>query len=203
MSDRDRKQIVAEVCVGRWASWLRSDTSVTATFYANWITQTSSHTTKEWVVASNGVNRLTFHQYVDREGGMLYILMEFCGGGDLQSIIKSCKRSNTLLPEDTIWSYISQLASALDHCHRRGGVVGGAQKLERRPSQQDLAAANQQILHRDLKPENGENWQRNDNTHRLRATVFLDNSGSLKLGDFGLSKATQIGEFAKTYVGVS
>lgn len=86
---------------------------------------------------------------------MLYILMEFCGGGDLQSIIKSCKRSNTLLPEDTIWSYISQLAGALDHCHRRGGVVGGGQKLERRPSQHDVAAANQQILHRDLKPENG------------------------------------------------
>ncbi|TIA72143.1 hypothetical protein E3P81_02947 [Wallemia ichthyophaga] len=150
MSDRDRKQIVAEVNILRELD----------------------HT-----------NIVAYHErYVDREGGMLYILMEFCGGGDLQSIIKSCKRSNTLLPEDTIWSYISQLAGALDHCHRRGGVVGGGQKLERRPSQHDVAAANQQILHRDLKPEN-------------------DNSGNLKLGDFGLSKATQIGEFAKTYVG--
>ncbi|TIB86889.1 kinase-like protein [Wallemia mellicola] len=155
MSDRDRKQIVAEVNILRELD----------------------HT-----------NIVAYHErfkYVDREGGMLYILMEFCGGGDLQTIIKSCKRSNTLLPEDTIWSYISQLAGALDHCHRRGSTAAGPQKLERRPSQHDIAAAHQQILHRDLKPEN----------------VFLDNDGNLKLGDFGLSKATQIGEFAKTYVG--
>ena len=99
-------------------------------------------------------NIVAYHErFVDREGGMLYILMEYCGGGDLQSIIKSCKRSNTLLPEDTIWSYISQLAGALDHCHRRGSVVNG-KPTERRPSQSDNN--HQQILHRDLKPENGE-----------------------------------------------
>ena len=37
----------------------------------------------------------------------------------------------------------------------------------------------------------------------MSVIVFIDNNGNIKLGDFGLSKATQIGEFAKTYVGVS
>lgn len=42
-----------------------------------------------------------------------------------------------------------------------------------------------QVLHRDLKPDN----------------VFLDEHNSIKLGDFGLSKALAQASFANTYVG--
>ncbi|KAJ7797877.1 kinase-like domain-containing protein [Mycena olivaceomarginata] len=93
-------------------------------------------------------------RYVDHEAGILYIIMEYCGGGDLSTVIKTAVRQNRSIPEDTIWVYFMQILLALDHCHNaKEGKV--------------------QIVHRDMKPEN----------------IFLDGVNSVKLGDFGLSKA--------------
>lgn len=107
---------------------------------------------------------------------MLYIVMEYCEGGDLGSVIKKCRRSSQRLPEDTIWSYFSQLVQALDACHNGMPVS----------STNPDAGTTPAILHRDIKPEN----------------VFLNHEEHIKLGDFGLSK--QLGTqrtFANTYVG--
>ena len=107
---------------------------------------------------------------------MLYIVMEYCEGGDLGSVIKKCRRSSQRLPEDTIWSYFSQLVQALDACHN------GMPVSTTNPD----AGTTPAILHRDIKPEN----------------VFLNHEEHIKLGDFGLSK--QLGTqrtFANTYVG--
>ena len=41
-------------------------------------------------------------RYVDRDSGILYILMEYCGGGDLSTIIKQVTKQNRPIPEDTI-----------------------------------------------------------------------------------------------------
>ncbi|KZT04268.1 kinase-like protein [Laetiporus sulphureus 93-53] len=119
-------------------------------------------------------------RHVDRDAGILYILMEYCGGGDLSSIIKQAQRYNRPVPEDTIWNYFMQILLALNHCHHpnnptRAGGSGEADGKEKRP----------QILHRDLKPDN----------------VFLDENNTVKLGDFGLSKALAQASFANTYVG--
>ncbi|KAH9829093.1 kinase-like protein [Rhodofomes roseus] len=120
-------------------------------------------------------------RHVDRDAGILYILMEYCGGGDLSSVIKQAQRQSRPIPEDTIWNYFMQILLALNHCHHpnghgRAGSSGGADDgRERRP----------QILHRDLKPDN----------------VFLDENNFVKLGDFGLSKALAQASFANTYVG--
>ncbi|KAK0464695.1 kinase-like domain-containing protein [Desarmillaria tabescens] len=122
-------------------------------------------------------------RYVDRDAGILYILMEYCGGGDLSNIIKQAVKHNRTIPEETIWSYFMQILLALHHCHHpnanghgRSGSTGSMEgDKERRV----------QILHRDLKPDN----------------VFLDESGAVKLGDFGLSKALAQASFANTYVG--
>lgn len=84
-------------------------------------------------------------RYVDREAGILYILMEYCGGGDLSSIIKQAQKHNRLVPEDTIWHYFMQILLALQHCHHPPTQGKDSEGRERRP----------QILHRDLKPDNG------------------------------------------------
>ncbi|KAF9242044.1 kinase-like domain-containing protein [Melanogaster broomeanus] len=148
MSERDRKQIVAEVN----------------------ILKDLDH---EHIVRYHD-------RYVDREAGILYILMEYCGGGDLSTIIKQAQKHNRPVPEDTIWNYFMQILLALQHCHHppshgRSGSSSDGDGKDRRPP----------ILHRDLKPDN----------------VFLDENNSVKLGDFGLSKALAQANFANTYVG--
>ena len=82
---------------------------------------------------------------------MLYILMEYCGGGDLSSVIKQAQKHNHLIPEETIWHYFMQILLALHYCHhpngnlRSGSSTGDGENKERRAP----------ILHRDLKPDNG------------------------------------------------
>ncbi|EPQ54967.1 Pkinase-domain-containing protein [Gloeophyllum trabeum ATCC 11539] len=120
-------------------------------------------------------------RYIDHDSGILYILMEYCSGGDLSTVIKQAVKQNRSIPEDTIWSYFMQILRALHYCHHPNGhgraSSGGPAEdgRERRP----------QILHRDLKPDN----------------VFLSEMNTVKLGDFGLAKALAQPSFANTYVG--
>ncbi|KAJ6591616.1 kinase-like domain-containing protein [Mycena vulgaris] len=151
MSERDRKQIVAEVNI---LKDLHHDHIV------------------------------RYHdRYVDRDAGILYILMEYCGGGDLSTVIKQAVKQNRPISEDAVWAYFMQILLALNHCHNTGGhgrtaSAGSASEIEGKERRA-------QILHRDLKPDN----------------VFLDESNTVKLGDFGLSKQLAQATFANTYVG--
>ncbi|KAJ7115921.1 kinase-like domain-containing protein [Mycena epipterygia] len=151
MTERDRKQIVAEVNI---LKDLHHDHIV------------------------------RYHdRYVDRDAGILYILMEYCGGGDLSTVIKQAVKQNRPISEDAIWGYFMQILLALNHCHNTGGhgrtgSAGSASEI-------DGKERRAQILHRDLKPDN----------------VFLDESNTVKLGDFGLSKSLAQASFANTYVG--
>lgn len=90
-------------------------------------------------------------RYVDRDAGILYIMMEYCGGGDLSTVIKQAQKHNRPIPEDTIWLYFMQILQALTHCHHpnsqsRSGSSGNAE---------GEGGKRAQILHRDLKPDNG------------------------------------------------
>ncbi|KAA1107699.1 G2-specific serine/threonine protein kinase [Puccinia graminis f. sp. tritici] len=113
-----------------------------------------------------------FERYVDKQNFMLYILMEYCSQGDLAGVISRCRRDQVHLSEDTIWSYLAQITTALADCHSSEVSEEGGKK---KPI----------ILHRDIKPEN----------------VFLNHFGLVKLGDFGLSKAMEMAAFTNTYVG--
>ena len=82
--------------------------------------------------------------------------MEYCGGGDLSTIIKQATKQNRPLPEDTIWNYFLQILLALHHCHHPNAHVGtGASTNLTVNFDADINSRRTQILHRDLKPDNG------------------------------------------------
>ncbi|KAH8077500.1 kinase-like domain-containing protein [Cristinia sonorae] len=152
MSERDRKQIVAEVNI---------------------------------LKDLNHEHIVRYHdRYVDRDAGILYIVMEYCGGGDLSTIIKQAQRSGRPIPEDTIWSYFMQILLALNWCHHPNGH-GRSSSTGSANNGDEGGGRRPQILHRDVKPDN----------------IFLDETNTVKLGDFGLSKALAQTTFASTYVG--
>lgn len=74
-----------------------------------------------------------YDRVIDRDNAKIFIVMEFCEGGDISTLIKNSKREKKHLPEDMIWSILSQVLQALLACHKR---------------------KEGKILHRDLKPGN-------------------------------------------------
>lgn len=74
---------------------------------------------------------------IDKQATKIYIVMEYCEGGDLSQYIKRKKREGVSIDEEFIWHVFTHIFLALKECHRHreGGVI--------RP-----------ILHRDIKPGN-------------------------------------------------
>ncbi|GKT32489.1 Kinase, NEK [Aduncisulcus paluster] len=72
-------------------------------------------------------------RYIEKEKTKLYIIMEFCGGGDLAQYIKNHRAKRQYVKEDRIWNIFVQILMALYECHHH------------KPKK---------VLHRDLKPGN-------------------------------------------------
>ncbi|GLH01770.1 Serine/threonine-protein kinase polo [Gryllus bimaculatus] len=64
----------------------------------------------------------------------IYIVMEWCAGGDLSTLINQCRKSDIKLDEKFIWRVLYQLSRALQRCH--------------------LLLPEGPVLHRDIKPAN-------------------------------------------------
>ncbi|TDH00551.1 hypothetical protein EPR50_G00189480 [Perca flavescens] len=76
-----------------------------------------------------------YDRIIDRTNATLYIVMEYCEGGDLSSLITRCIKERRYLEEQFVLRVMAQLTLALKECHRRS----------------DGRAT---VLHRDLKPAN-------------------------------------------------
>ena len=89
----------------------------------------------------------------------LYIYMEYCGGGDLGTVIKNLKNTGKFATEEFVWRMFAQIAAALYRCHYgTEPPEPGSNQSQQRDPRAGLKAKNQSmmILHRDLKPENSE-----------------------------------------------
>jgi len=74
-----------------------------------------------------------YDRIIDKKNTKIYIVMEYCEGGDIGALIKRCKKNCEYIAEDVIWKIFTQIVLALHECHTR---------------------KEGKILHRDLKPSN-------------------------------------------------
>lgn len=61
---------------------------------------------------------------------MLFIVMPYCEGGDLDALLKTTKKNKQFLPEEKILKWTTQVGLAIHFLHEKG------------------------VIHRDLKPNN-------------------------------------------------
>ncbi|KAL9653467.1 hypothetical protein ABK040_002101 [Willaertia magna] len=74
-----------------------------------------------------------YDRVIDKAKKKIYIIMEYCEGGDLAQFIQSLRKTKQLIDEPTIFKIFSQICAGLKECHTR---------------------KNGKIIHRDLKPGN-------------------------------------------------
>ena len=74
-----------------------------------------------------------YDRIIDKKHSKIYIIMEYCEGGDLGQLIKRCKKTKDFIAEDIIWKIFTQIVLALHSCNTR---------------------KDGKILHRDIKPSN-------------------------------------------------
>lgn len=52
-------------------------------------------------------NIVRYHDKIlDKRNSTLYIIMEYCAGGDLGKLLKTCRETGTCLREDEIWGIL-------------------------------------------------------------------------------------------------
>ena len=76
---------------------------------------------------------MLYCRIIDKKFKKIYIIMEYCEGGDMAQLIKKCKAENDFVSEDVIWKLFMQIVLALRECHNR---------------------KDGKIIHRDIKPGN-------------------------------------------------
>lgn len=54
-----------------------------------------------------------YDRIIDKKEGKIYIVMEYCEGGDLATMLKKCRKENDFIAEDVIWKVFTQIVLAL------------------------------------------------------------------------------------------
>jgi serine/threonine protein kinase len=100
-------------------------------------------------------NIVTYFEHAENEASKtIHIYMEYCGKGDLRTLINQYSTNECMLEERHVWRILSQIVSALHRCHfgedpiQADIMTIGARRRPIRDLQRPM------ILHRDLKPEN-------------------------------------------------
>jgi NIMA (never in mitosis gene a)-related kinase 2 len=100
-----------------------------------------------------------FHREHLKNSQDLHIYMEYCGGGDLGSVIKNLRANGEYATEEFVWRIFSQIIAALYRCHYGVEPPSPGSDLSRQKDPRTGLKSKVQamiILHRDLKPENSE-----------------------------------------------
>lgn len=123
-----------------------------------------------------------FHRDHIKKEQSIHLYMEYCGSGDLSTIIKRCKAERTMVPEHYVWSIFAQVLQALYRCHNGinppevGDVFSPEKPMMPQPTG-DIV----RILHRDLKPDNSRYpLVGRDTVHRLTFMASFSRPGSCR-----------------------
>jgi NIMA (never in mitosis gene a)-related kinase len=54
-----------------------------------------------------------YDRIIDRDHSKIFIVMEYCEGGDIATMIRNSRKEKNQLPEDMIWIILSQVLQAL------------------------------------------------------------------------------------------
>eukprot|EP00124_Ichthyophonus_hoferi_P004569 Ihof_evm1s520 gene=Ihof_evmTU1s520 len=96
---------------------------------------------REYLVNEVNILRKLHHPYIvryhdhihDRSNKTVYMMMEYCEGGDLAAVLGLQKLTGDHFDEEWVWRLLAQLVLALHHCHSNPEGM---------------------IIHRDIKPSN-------------------------------------------------
>jgi NIMA (never in mitosis gene a)-related kinase len=48
-----------------------------------------------------------YDRIIDRDSAKIFIIMEYCEGGDIATLIKASKREKSYVPEEIVWTILS------------------------------------------------------------------------------------------------
>ena len=74
-----------------------------------------------------------YDRIIDKKNSKIYIIMEYCEGGDISQLISKCKKNGEYISEEMLWKIFTQILKAVHAIHTHKSGI---------------------ILHRDIKPSN-------------------------------------------------